>query len=135
LGLAIANDIAAIEAGATILDASARGFGAGAGNAQLEVLVAVLHKLGYETNIDLKKMLDAADLAEKQIMKQVPYISSISVVSGLAGVFSGFAKHVERISKEFKVDPRDLFFALGKRNVVAGQEDLIIEEAKKLSSN
>jgi 4-hydroxy 2-oxovalerate aldolase len=135
LGMAIANSVAAIEAGATILDGTARGFGAGAGNAQLEVLVAVLNKMGYETGIDLYKALDAADVAEKKIMPTVPTIKSESVVSGLAGVFSGFAKHVNRISREYEVDQRDVFFALGKRKVVAGQEDIIIEVVLDLVKN
>jgi 4-hydroxy 2-oxovalerate aldolase len=127
LGFGIANSVAAIEAGATILDGTARGFGAGAGNAQIEVLVAVLNKMGYTTGIDLYKILDAADIAEKEIMPFVPVIKSESIVSGLAGVFSGFSKHVKRISDEYNVDQRDVYFELGRRNVVAGQEDLIIE--------
>lgn len=132
LGMAIANSITAIDSGAAILDGTARGFGAGAGNAQLEVLISVMHKLGYATGIDLYKILDAADLAEKHLMPNIPYISSVSVVSGLAGVFSGFNKHVERISKQFNVDPKDVFFELGKRKIVAGQEDIIIEVANNL---
>ena len=134
LGMAIANSLAALQAGASILDGTARGFGAGAGNAQLEVLVAVLDKLGYRTGIDLYKMLDAADLAQRDLMPLVPSINSIGIVSGLAGVFSGFAKHVERVSKEYGVDPRDVFFELGRRGVVAGQEDMIIEVAIQLAS-
>jgi len=133
LGLAIANSMAAAEAGATLLDGCARGFGAGAGNTQLEVLVAVLERLGYSFGVDLYKMLDAADLAEKILMKEVPSISSVSVVSGMAGVFSGFMKPVARISKEFNVDPRDVFFELGRRKIVAGQEDIILEVAKELA--
>lgn len=133
LGMAIANSVAAVQAGATILDGTARGFGAGAGNAQIEVLVAVLHKMDYTTGIDLYKILDAADLAEKHVMNVVPSIKSTSVVSGLSGVFSGFIQHVERIAKEYKVDPRDIFFQLGERKAVAGQEDLIIEVALALS--
>jgi len=133
LGLGIANCIAAVEAGATIIDGSARGFGAGAGNAQLEVVTAVLSRMGYDTQIDLYKVLDAADVAEKELMKEIPRIRSLSVISGLAGVFSGFAKPVERISKQYRVDPRDVFFELGRRQVVAGQEDIIIEVAAKLS--
>jgi 4-hydroxy 2-oxovalerate aldolase len=127
LGLAIANSITALEAGATILDGTSRGFGAGAGNAQLEVLVAVLNKLGYNTNIDFYKLLDASDIAELEIMKNIPVIKSESIVSGLAGVFSGFSKQVTRLAKEFNVDQRDIYFALGERKVVAGQEDIIIE--------
>lgn len=134
LGMAVANSIAAIESGATIVDGTARGFGAGAGNTQLEVLVAVLSKMGYDTGIDLYKILDAADLAERELMPAIPAIKSISIVSGLAGVFSGFAKHVARISSQFHVDPRDVFFELGRRRVVAGQEDLIIEVASALAS-
>jgi 4-hydroxy 2-oxovalerate aldolase len=133
LGLAIANSIAAIEAGASMLDGCARGFGAGAGNAQLEVLVGVLDRMGYTTGIDFYKVLEAADLAEKFLLQELPRISSVSIVSGLAGVFSGFMKPVARIAKEFNVDPRDIFFELGRRKVVAGQEDIIIEVAMALA--
>jgi 4-hydroxy 2-oxovalerate aldolase len=135
LGLAIANSLTALESGAKILDGTARGFGAGAGNAQLEVLVAVLEKLGYQTGINLYKMLDASDIAEKLVMPSIPVIRSESIVSGLAGVFSGFAKHVARISKEYNVDQRDVYFVLGKRKVVGGQEDMIIEVVLELSKN
>jgi 4-hydroxy 2-oxovalerate aldolase len=133
LGLAIGNSIVAAEAGATLLDGSARGFGAGAGNAQLEVLIAVLERLGYNSGVDLYKILDAADLAEQILMKEIPSIRSVSVVSGLAGVFSGFMKPVTRIAREFNIDPRDVFFELGRRKIVAGQEDIILEVAKELA--
>ena len=133
LGMAIANSIAAVESGDSMLDGTARGFGAGAGNAQLEVLVAVLERMGYKTGIDLYKMLDASDLAEREVLKIVPTISSASIVSGLSGVFSGFLKPVMRVAKQYDVDPRDIFFELGKRKVVAGQEDLIIEVASDLA--
>jgi 4-hydroxy 2-oxovalerate aldolase len=133
LGLAIANSIAAVDAGARILDGTARGFGAGAGNAQLEVLVAVLQKLGYETDIDLYKVLDLSDIAEKQVIKNIPIVRPTSIVSGMAGVVSTFSKHVERISVQYGIDPRNLFFELGRRKVVAGQEDIIIEAAMDLA--
>jgi len=134
LGLAISNSLLAVQSGATILDGTVKGFGAGAGNAQLEVLVAVLEKLGYSTDIDLYKMLDAADLAETELLEVIPSIKSTSIVSGLAGVFSAFSIHVARIAKTYNVDPRDIFFELGRRKVVAGQEDLIIEVAVQLAA-
>lgn len=133
LGMGVANSVAAVQAGARILDGSARGFGAGAGNTQLEVMVAVLERMGYDTGIDLYGVLDLGDLAERDIVPVVPRISSTSVASGLAGVFSGFAKPVERIALEYGVDPRDIFFELGRRKVVAGQEDLILEVAAALA--
>lgn len=133
LGLAIANSLVAIESGATILDACARGFGAGAGNTQLEVLIGLLERKGYRTGIDFYKLLDAADLAERLLLKGNPYINSLSIVSGLVGVFSGFLKPVLQISEKFNVDPRSVFVELGRRKIVAGQEDIIIEVASYLA--
>jgi 4-hydroxy 2-oxovalerate aldolase len=132
LGMAVANSIAAAEAGADILDACARGFGAGAGNTQLEVLVPVLERLGFRTGIDLYRILDAADIAERELMPAPPTIDSVAVVSGLAGVFSGFKNRVLDISAREGVDPRDVFFELGRRQAVAGQEDLIVDVALAL---
>ncbi len=132
LGMAVINSVTAVNAGATIIDGTIRGFGAGAGNTQLEVLVAVFERLGFETGIDLYKILDAADLAEKEFNPIAPHISPLSIVSGLAGVFSGFSKPVGQAAKDYNVDPRDIFFGLGKRNAVAGQESLIIEVARDL---
>ena len=103
-----------------------------AGNAQLEVLVAVLERLGFKTGVDLYKMLDASDIAQSKFIDELPTISSTSVVSGLSGVFSGFLVLVNRVAADFDVDPRDVFFELGRRKVVAGQEDVIIEVAKEL---
>lgn len=133
LGLAVSNSIIALDSGAKIIDASIKGFGAGAGNTQLEVLVGLLTKYNYETNIDLYSVLDLADMAEKLLLKEPITISSLSIVSGLSSVFSGFSKHVRRISTKYNVDPRDVFFELGKEKVVGGQEDKIIDIAIKLS--
>jgi 4-hydroxy 2-oxovalerate aldolase len=135
LGMAVINSVAAVNAGASMIDGSIRGFGAGAGNTQLEVLVAVFERLGFETGIDLYKILDAADLAEKEFNPIAPFSSPVSIVSGLAGVFSGFSKQVALTAKEYKVDPRDIFFELGRRKAVAGQESLIIEVAKLLATH
>jgi len=135
LGLAIANSLAAVEAGASILDGCARGFGAGAGNTQLEVLVGILERKGYQTGIDFYKMLDASEIAERELLKEIPSIKSLSIISGLAGVFSGFLQPVMRIAKEFNVDPRDIFIELGRRRIIAGQEDIIIEVASDLAKN
>jgi len=133
LGLSIANSLAALEAGARIIDGTARGFGAGAGNAPLELLVATMQKLGYMFRADLYKVLDAAELAAQLFAENLPASNEVTIVSGLAGVFSGFAKPVQRAAKQMGVDPRDIFFELGKRKVVGGQEDLILEVANELS--
>ncbi|MDQ7807503.1 4-hydroxy-2-oxovalerate aldolase [Amycolatopsis sp. A133] len=133
LGMAIANSVAAVRAGATVIDACARGFGAGAGNTQLEVLVPVLERLGHPTGIDLYGLLDAADVAGRVLMPAPPTIDSVGVVSGLAGVFSGFKGRVLDVARREGVDPRDVFFELGRRQAVAGQEDLIVDVALALA--
>ena len=131
LGLSIPNSIQAIKSGAGIIDGCARGFGAGAGNTQIEVLIAVLNKINIKTNVNFYKILDCGDIAEKYLIEKIPSISSNNIVSGMAGVFSGFIKNVNQLSKDYKVNPRDILFELGKRKAVAGQEDLIIEVVKK----
>jgi 4-hydroxy 2-oxovalerate aldolase len=133
LGLSIANSLAALEAGARIIDGTSKGFGAGAGNAPLELLAAVLKQRGYLTSIDLYRALDAAELAAKLFAGSLPNSNGITIVSGLSGVFSGFAKPVQRAAEQLGVDPRDVFFELGRRKVVGGQEDLILEVATDLA--
>ncbi|MET7468234.1 4-hydroxy-2-oxovalerate aldolase [Micromonospora sp. NPDC005686] len=133
LGMAVANSVAAARAGATIIDACARGFGAGAGNTQLEVVVPVLERSGFSTGVDLYGLLDAADLAERELMPKPPTIDSVGIVSGLAGVFSGFKNPVLDAAGRENLDPRDIFFELGRRQAVAGQEDLIVDVAAALS--
>lgn len=135
LGLAVANSIEAVRAGAEIIDGTTRGFGAGAGNTQLEVLIAVFEKLGFETGVDLYKMLDLASIVEQSFNKTAAHISPISIVSGLAGVFSGFAKPVNKAATLYGVDGRDIFVELGKRKAVAGQESLIFEIAQNLAAS
>ncbi|GAB3137674.1 4-hydroxy-2-oxovalerate aldolase [Micromonospora sonneratiae] len=134
LGMAVANSVAAAEAGARIIDGCARGFGAGAGNTRLEVLVPVLERSGFATGIDLYALLDAADLAERELMPAPPVTNSMTIVSGLAGVFSGFRHRVLELATRAGVDPRDVFFELGRRQAIAGQEDLIVDVVAELSA-
>lgn len=135
LGLSIANSLAALDAGARIIDGTSKGFGAGAGNAPLELLAAVFRKREFSTRIDLYKALDAAETAAELFAGSLPTSNGITIVSGLAGVFSGFVKPVCRAAEQLGVDPRDVFFELGKRKVVGGQEDLILAVADELSKN
>lgn len=134
LGLAIGNSLAAVKAGAKIIDGTVRGFGAGAGNCQLEVMAGLLSKLKIETDLDLYKLMDVSDQIVTKIMHRPQEIDSIVLISGLAGVFSGFATNVKKAAERFKVDPRDIFMELGRRKMVAGQEDFIVDVAMYLAS-
>jgi len=133
LSLAVANSIAAIEAGAQIIDGTTRGFGAGAGNCQLEVLAAVLEKMGYETNIDLYHLMDISEDIISRISPKLQGISQVNLISGIAGVFSSYAPHVLKAAIEFNVDYRDIFLEMGRRKTVGGQEDIIVEVAACLA--
>lgn len=128
LGMAVANSVAAFKAGATIIDTTSRGLGAGAGNCQLEVFVAVMEKMGIKTELNVYQLMDNSEFIAT-IMKKPQEISSIGLTSGLAGVFSGFAPHAIKHAQTFEIDPRDILMELGKRKVIAGQEDLIIDVA------
>lgn len=134
MGLAVANSYTAIQSGATIMDGTIRGFGAGAGNCQLEALVALLLKNEYELDIDFYKMLDASEEVVKAVYP-VGGQSATSIVSGMSGVFSAFSEHVKKAAAQFDVDPRDIFIELGKRKAVGGQEDMIVEVAQLLNKN
>lgn len=133
LGMAIANSVAAVSAGAKIIDCTSRGLGAGAGNCQLEVLVAVLLKMGYKLDLDLFKLMDNSEKIIAKIASKGQEIAATSLTSGLAGVFSGFVPHVRRAAKRFNVDSRDILIELGRRKVVAGQEDIIVDVAMNLA--
>ncbi|MER7701575.1 4-hydroxy-2-oxovalerate aldolase [Kitasatospora sp. NPDC097605] len=134
LALAVANSLAAVQAGASVIDACARGFGAGAGNTQLEALVPVLEREGHTTGVDLHAVLRAADTAEARLLENgAPTTDSAGIMSGLAGVFSAFRLPVLRAAAEAGVDPLAVFTELGRRGAVAGQEDLIPEVVRHLA--
>jgi 4-hydroxy 2-oxovalerate aldolase len=132
LGLAVATAYAAMKEGATIIDGTLRGFGAGAGNCPIEVMAALLSKEKIETGLDLYRLLDASDSIVCKMAGGSVGLSSVSIVSGMAGVFSAFAPHVRNAAKRFNVDARDIFLELGKRKAVGGQEDMVVEIALAL---
>ncbi|WP_425059266.1 4-hydroxy-2-oxovalerate aldolase [Sporomusa carbonis] len=133
LGLAVGNTLAAIETGATVVDGTVRGLGAGAGNTQLEVLVAVLNKMGYDTGIDLYKLMDVGQEMIDPLMHRPQIISNDALVIGYAGAYGSFLLHARRAAEKFGVDARDILMELGRRKTVGGQEDLIIDVAIELS--
>ena len=133
LGLAIGNTLAALQEGATVVDGTLCGLGAGAGNAPTEVLVAVLDKLGCKTGVDLHKIRNAAEDIMRPRMPRPQIIDRASLVLGYAGVYSSFLLHTYKAAERFKVEPLDILVELGRRKVVGGQEDMIVDVAYELS--
>ena len=133
MSMAVANTLAALDSGASIVDGTLKGLGAGAGNCQLEVLCAILKKYGKLSGVNLYRLMDICDDIIEKKLNYTQGISSLSLVSGMSGVFSAFSEHVKRASIRFGVDSRDIFEELGKRKVVGGQEDMVVDVAMNLS--
>ena len=133
LGLAIGNTLAAVQAGATYVDGCCRGLGAGAGNAQIEVLVAALTRSGYDTGVDFYAIMDTAENIVEPIMQRPQAIRNTSLMLGYAGVYSSFLLHSYRAAEKFGLDPRDIVMELGRRRMVGGQEDMIIDVAYQMA--
>lgn len=133
LGLAVANSLVAAECGADIIDACIRGFGAGAGNTQLETIIPVLEQSGFKTNIDFKRVIMEADEVINYLVKHIPITAPINILTGLHKLFAGFEKPIIKASKMYGLQYSSLIFELGNRKLVAGQEDLIIEIAQNLN--
>jgi 4-hydroxy 2-oxovalerate aldolase len=135
LGCAIANSLIAVESGAELIDACIRGFGAGAGNAPLELILPVLEKTGYTTGISFEETIKEADRVMDYLVPSAPITTPINVLTGLTRLFSGFEKPIVKASKLYGIEYSSLIFELGNRKLVAGQEDLILEVAQKLKEN
>jgi 4-hydroxy-2-oxovalerate aldolase len=133
LQLAIANTIAAIDAGAEYIDASLKGFGAGAGNCPTEVLVAVCERMGIETGIDLYRVMDVADKYLKPLMPRAMELDNDRIMLGYSGVYSSFLLFAQRAGEKYGVDPRDIIKEIGRRQCTEGQEDLCIQVAYDLA--
>jgi 4-hydroxy 2-oxovalerate aldolase len=126
LSLAVANTVAAIEEGATLIDASLAGLGAGGGNCQTECLVAVLERMGLATGLDLWTLQDVADdVVRGEVMQRRIEVDRLTATMGYASVPASYLLHAIRAGERFGLDPRDIIVELGRRKVVVGQEDMI----------
>ncbi|WKA53162.1 4-hydroxy-2-oxovalerate aldolase [Planococcus shixiaomingii] len=134
LSMAMANTVAAVEAGATYIDGSLRALGAGSGNTQTEVMVAVLERLGYQTGIDLYSIMDVANDVVAPFMQRPQEIIGSSLIMGYSGVYSSFLLHTQTAAKKFGVDERDILVELGRMKAVGGQEDLIYDVAQSFAA-
>jgi 4-hydroxy 2-oxovalerate aldolase len=134
LGCAVGNSIAAADAGATWIDGSLRGLGAGAGNAQTEVLAAALERSGYDMGLDLFSLVDTAEDVVAPLLPRPQVIDGTALTIGYAGVYSTFMLFAKRAAQKYDISDRDILMELGRRGIVGGQEDMIVDVAAELAA-
>jgi 4-hydroxy 2-oxovalerate aldolase len=134
LALGVANTVYAIRAGASQVDGCTRRFGAGAGNTPTEALVAVCDKLGIATGVDTLALFDVAEDVVRPIMPEEPALSRLALVMGYAGVYSSFLRHAYRAGERYGVSGAEILMEAGRRKLIGGQEDQLIEIAVSLAA-
>ena len=89
--------------------------------------MAVLDRMEVDHGAVLYPLLEGADKIVRPMQKRPVQTDGNALMLGYAGVYSSFLLHTERAAERYGVDSRDILMELGRRKMVGGQEDMIVD--------
>jgi 4-hydroxy-2-oxovalerate aldolase len=134
MSLAIANSLQAIQGGASYIDTCIRGMGRSAGNAQTEIAVYILQKMGISPIST--EIYQFYDFANKYVVPLMPYPQGLSdeeIHIGISKFHSSYMPLANKAAERYGVDRKKIIKKVSDINCINPSEELFMEVASKLS--
>lgn len=132
LHLAVANSVAAWEAGAEFVNTSVYGIGRSSGNVPTEVMAAVFDRLGADCGVNA---MDIVNFAETYLLPLAEHLhphSMTAVALGYGRFHSSYLPRAQRAAEEAGVNPYRLIVELGRQDMMRLSDALLEETVARL---